>query len=144
MNAETRPVGRAPKSTPPDRRQGTTGVRQTAEPLTLDQALEESLEEGRRRRDAGMEFATHSTLISWKRVAEKRLAELAATGREFTAEDLRERVGHPLGSHDNSMGPLFGAAARRGEIVHVGYQQATRPEAHARILRVWRGAGGGR
>jgi hypothetical protein len=69
--------------------------------------------------------------------------ELAATGVEFTAETVRERIGHPLASHPNALGALLGSAARRGEIVAVGFVQATRPEAHARILRSWRGTDGG-
>ena len=35
--------------------------------------------------------------------------------------------------------PLFIGAAKRKEIVAVGYRPATRREAHGRILRVWRG-----
>jgi hypothetical protein len=98
-------------------------------------------DEGRRRRDDAVRAVSLNTHPAWKLAAERVVRELAATGREFTAETVRERTGHPLASHPNALGALLGAAARRGEIVAVGFVQATRPEAHARILRVWKGTG---
>lgn len=104
-------------------------------------SLEDGLAEGRRRRDRGMRDAEAATWTGWRLVAERWLRHLAATGDPFTAEDLRELAGDPLGSSDNSMGALIAAAARRGEIVPVGFVQATRPEAHARVIRQWKGNG---
>lgn len=107
----------------------------------LDQEQRASLDEGRRRRDEGMRAAALNTNVPWKRLAQRALSELAASGQPFTAEDLRERVGRPLGSHDSALSSLFGNAARRNEIVACGYTQATRAEARGRVLRVWRGTG---
>ena len=101
--------------------------------------LLEALEAGRRRRDEGQQVATYATDVSWTLAADRAIADLAATGRPFTAEDLRAVVGPPVGSH-NSMGPVFMRAARAGLIVGIGYRQATRTEAAGRVLKVWRGA----
>lgn len=97
------------------------------------------LEQGRRRRDDGMRAASQNTVVGWKGLAERAIRELADSGRTFTAEDVRERAGRPLGSHDNAMGAAIGKAARAGIIEAVGYTQAQRPEAAGRILRMWRG-----
>lgn len=97
------------------------------------------LEQARRRRDDGMRAASQNTVVGWKGLAERAIRELADSGRTFTAEDVRERAGRPLGSHDNALGAAVGAAARAGLIECVGYRQAERPEAHGRILRAWRG-----
>ncbi len=99
------------------------------------------LEDGRRARDAALTVASASTHTGWRLVAERSIAELAATGEPWTADDLRERTGDPVGSHPNAMGGAINAAVRRGIIEPVGYDQARRPEAHARVLRVWRGVG---
>lgn len=101
--------------------------------------IEQSLDEGQRRRDRGQQAALLSSSVGWKALAERAIAELAATGQPFTAEDLRERVGRPLGSSDNCMGAVFGTAARAGIIEPIAYTQAKRPEAAGRVLRVWRG-----
>jgi hypothetical protein len=40
---------------------------------------------------------------------------------------------------ETAIGPRFHAAARRGEIVQVGYRRAERPSRHAHPIAVWRG-----
>jgi hypothetical protein len=35
---------------------------------------------------------------------------------------------------------LFNAIAEEGWIVFMGYEKATRPEAHGRMIRVWKSA----
>lgn len=98
------------------------------------------LNQGRADRDQGAQQALDGA-HSWSRMAaEAVLRELAASGRPFVADDVRERVGSPLGSSVNTMGALFLNAAREGLIVHRGWRQSTRREAHARALRVWIGA----
>lgn len=106
-----------------------------ADQLTLD-----DLEAARRRRDRGHELARFATDVAWTVAADRAIRELAATGEPFTAEELRARVGPPVGSH-NSMGPVFMRAARAGIIVGAAYRQATREAAAGRMLKVWRGAG---
>ena len=89
-------------------------------------------------RDAGAKNALLSAHTSWRIAAEAVLEELAKSGIEFTADDVRARVGRPPG-HDNALGGLFIGAAKREEIVAVGFRVSTRREAHARPIRVWRG-----
>lgn len=101
-------------------------------------SLFDGIEEGRRLRDDGHRTALHAADVRWKAAAETALADLAASGVEFTAEDLRARV-RVLASSPNALGALISGAARRGEIVHVGYRQAQRREAHGRDLKTWRG-----
>jgi len=71
------------------------------------------------------------------------LVDLVRSGRDFTSEDVVERVGLPRGTpgtnRNNAVGALFSAAAREGLIVRAGFRKATRPDLHARLLTVWRG-----
>lgn len=103
----------------------------------------ETLTEGRARRDDGMAKAgtgTPGVLSSdWRDKAAEAMAELAATGEEFSADDLVEKVGPP--PHPNMLGPTFGNAARADLINAVGFRQATRASAHARVQRTWKGKG---
>jgi hypothetical protein len=107
--------------------------------LTAPSLFDDALDEGRRLRDEGMADALHASDVRWKAAAHTALADLAACGVEFTAEDLRARVG-VIAASPNALGALISGAARRGEIVHVGYRQAQRREAHGRDLKTWRGA----
>ncbi len=95
--------------------------------------------DGRQRRDAGAHLAEQSAHTSWRLAAEHTIGQLAAAGFDFTADDVTGVVGAAPG-HKSALGALFLAAARRGEIVPVGYRQSGRVEARARALRVWRGA----
>jgi hypothetical protein len=108
-------------------------------PTLLDQL--EELTEARRRRDEGQRVALNAADVRWTSAAAAAIRDLCATRDRWTAEDLRERVGH-LASSPNALGAAISAAAKRGEIVCVGAEPATRPEAHARLLRVWSRAGG--
>ncbi len=99
------------------------------------------LDEGRRRRDDGARAAELNTFGPWKLAAERALADLAASGREWTSDDLLERVGLPIASSRNTVGAVIQAAVKRGDIEPVGYTQSTRPSAHGRVIRVWRGRG---
>ncbi len=90
-------------------------------------------------RDHGAQLAADSVHTSWRLAAEAVIRRLAARGGVFTSDDVCEIVGRPPG-HGNAVGGLFIAASRRGEIQPAGYRPSQRPEAHARILRCWRGA----
>jgi hypothetical protein len=104
---------------------------------SLDDALGE-LSAGRRLRDEGAQAAVNSAHTYWRLAAERTLHDLARAGEVFTAETLRARCGQ-LGGHPGAIGGLILAAARRGEIEATGYVQTTRPEAHGRPIRLWRG-----
>lgn len=58
----------------------------------------------------------------------------------FTAEDVREHLSkRGLWYPPNMYGAAFNRAHRAGIIELSGYTIAKRPEAHGRLLRVWRG-----
>lgn len=112
-------------------------------PTLLDHLEDLERREAQRRRDEGVTVAHHATHTGWRLMAERVLGELADAGEPFTVDDLRQRVGHPLASSDNSMGALIAGAAKRGRIRAVGFAQSSRPESHGRWVRQWVGAGGG-
>lgn len=111
-----------------------------SEQPTFDTHLQE-LAEARARRDSGQQEALHGTHPWWKVAAEREIERLAASGREFTADDLWEAVGSPMaGASHQAVGGLFSQACRRGLIESVGFRQSQRASRHASVLRVWRGA----
>lgn len=69
----------------------------------------------------------------------------AEMGDEFTAEDVREalrdnpRVTAEMDRRPNLLPSVMRAAALQGLVRQVDWTTATRPEAHARALRVWKG-----
>jgi len=98
-------------------------------------------DEARRLRDRGVETALNAADSRARGAAERALRELAESGRTFTSDDLRERVGAPLACRQNVLGALFLTAAQSGLIERVGYRQSTRREARGRELKLWRGTG---
>lgn len=105
--------------------------------VTIFEAIAEA-DEGRRLRDDGMRTALHASDIRWKAAAESALSDLAASGVDFTADDLRARV-DTLAAPEKALGAIFGAAARRGLIECIGITTSSRPQRHGGLLRVWRG-----
>jgi hypothetical protein len=97
-----------------------------------------TVDDGGAARDLGADRAANSVHTSWRLAAEAAIGRLAATGRVFDAEDVRDRVGGPPGHH-NALGGVFIAAARRGQIRPVGYRASGRREAHRRPIREWVG-----
>lgn len=73
------------------------------------------------------------------------VAALAASGRPFTAEDVRERiaadphVSRQVAERTNVLPAVFSAAASAGTIRAIGYTRATRRSRHASVLRIWQG-----
>lgn len=93
-------------------------------------------------RDEGTARVLSSEEI-WRERVGNIIDTLAAYHQEFTAEDVRRwadvrGVGEP--HHENCWGAALITAAKEHIIVPVGYQPAKRPEAHARPIRVWKGA----
>lgn len=93
--------------------------------------------EGERRKQVGMERADAAEGSRWKEAADAAIAQLAASGQEFTAEDVREVAGDP--EHFNAMGARFGAAAQAGLIRYVRHAPSSRPTLHRCAIRVWVG-----
>lgn len=104
-------------------------------------SLDDYIAEAHRRRDHGRDAALHAAHPYWRVYAEDAIERLARRGEPFTADDLHREAGDQLASASNSaIGGLFARAAKRGLIVHCGYTTSTRPEAHGRVLRQWKGA----
>jgi len=91
---------------------------------------------------------------SWAGACHSAITALAATGRRFTAEDVRALAlldyhqpgqltldGHPTGerpSH-NILPAAMHVAAKQGQIRVVGYRPATRAARKGGLLRIWTG-----
>lgn len=103
--------------------------------MTAERLLDD---DGRARADLGGNLARLAVHTTWRVAADGAIADLAAAGEPFTAEDVRARIGGPPG-HTGAVGGAFRAASKQGLIVVCGYRPASRPDAHGRILRVWHG-----
>lgn len=87
---------------------------------------------------AGAEQADANADSWWRDGALRAVEHLASTGREFTADDLRD-LGVPEPDNSARWGALFLAAARAGTVVCVGARRSTRGPRHGSLVRVWRG-----
>lgn len=75
----------------------------------------------------------------WLSRAWEALQRLAATGQPFTADELHELAGDP--TNYQSVGPLFGKAARDGLIRKTGrHPNGKRPALRGTVLTEWIGA----
>ncbi|WP_147107214.1 hypothetical protein [Nesterenkonia populi] len=72
----------------------------------------------------------------WLANAAEAIDTLARSGKDFTADDIHERVGEPL--HGNWFGVAFSIARSAGVITAVGYTAARRRTRNGGALRVWR------
>ncbi len=75
----------------------------------------------------------------WRDCADRALTHCCESGREFTADDLRE-LGVPEPDHPNRWGALFAGAHARGVIEPVRFSTSSRRARHGGTYRVWRGA----
>lgn len=82
-----------------------------------------------------------ATDVAWHRACDATIANLAATGDPFTADDVRAVVGPPVAASPQAFGARFHAAHSAEVIVPVGFTTSDRPERHGGILRVWQGVG---
>jgi hypothetical protein len=136
MQRAASPAGRGSRS---QKRAAGGEAHATTDDRQLDLLATFDADEGKRRRDDGMAVALHNTDVRWKAAADQAIRDLAEAGVEFTAEDVRARVG-VLAAPPQALGAVFNAARRAGTIVPVGYATATRAERHGGLLRVWKGA----
>lgn len=88
---------------------------------------------------AGMTLADNAASPDWKARWDAAIVELAATGRTFCADDVREIAGAPT-DHPNAAGARFQAARRAGLIRHAGYRKSARDVLHAHPIALWIGA----
>lgn len=92
--------------------------------------------EGERLRDAGMTTAEEAAEDDLAAI-DLLIARAAATGNEFSANDLRAHI--PPGTNTAAIGARFAHARRRGVIQATGYTTSTDPGTHAHPVRTWRG-----
>lgn len=71
---------------------------------------------------------------------------LIATGRDFTAEDVREQLRDKpavlavMAERPNLLSAHFAGASRSGDIRPVGFTIPARASRHGSVIRVWRAA----
>ena len=94
-----------------------------------------------RARDTGADSALVSAGL-WLDLARGAIAYLAASGRHFTADDVRRLAGEP--PSDNALGAVLLAASKRHEIVTVGFDRSKRVTRRGGMVRVWKGTEGNR
>ena len=100
---------------------------------------------GRQLRDAGIAdvlAADASITRDYARLISEAVDRWAGSPATFTSEDVRAVIEalHP-GAEPHSpcvMGGAIKSLAAEGRLVQVGWREASRPEARARPLRVWR------
>jgi hypothetical protein len=93
-------------------------------------------------RDEGMAQAIERADDWWRRTVEDGIRHLAEERRPFDSDELRELLPDPgPGTSLNTIGACFGAAAKRGLIIHLGYRKSRRPESRRRPVSVWVGVG---
>lgn len=102
---------------------------------------QETLDLGRALRDVGMAQAEEHAGPTFRDWAADTIAYLAEYRETFTSDDLEAAIETARDGirpdSRNAIGAAFAAAHRRKAIHPTGYAQSTRPEAHARVVRVW-------
>jgi hypothetical protein len=98
----------------------------------------EQLEIGQALREIGVAQANENTDIWWRSCADQAIDTLAATGRPFTADDVRD-LGVPDPPSPKAWGARFLSASRQGRIVRVGYTPSRRASVHAHPIALWTG-----
>ena len=87
--------------------------------------------------EVGTQLALSMVDDDWIEGARQAIEELAESGFEFDADDLRWRAGSP--PSPAAMGAIFREAHQRGLIEVSGYKTATRLQRHGSLVRIWRG-----
>jgi len=86
----------------------------------------------------GMVRATNASCPDAIAQLDQIIAEHAATGEPFSANDVRPHL--PEEVRPAAVGGRFRHAARRGVIRPIGYVASTDPGTHAHPVRLWKGA----
>ncbi len=85
----------------------------------------------------GMELVRNHTPEYFKEFVRRAVGRLASSGKDFTAEDVREITGDPP-NHPNAFGAAFSSALKQYSCHRVGIKKALRASAHSRLLPVYR------
>ena len=77
----------------------------------------------------------------WKAHALEAVGVVAATGEEFTSEDVRVKYPDLDNPPDKrAWGGIMRRAAKQFQLVSVGTRKATNPKVHSTIVTVWKRA----
>lgn len=90
-------------------------------------------------RDSGIARVEAASDDQDRAVIDQAIAVFAATGRPFSANQVRPVL--PAIRSRRLIGARFLSAAKRGRIVRVGYVASTDPRTHSHPVAVWRGSG---
>jgi hypothetical protein len=107
-----------------------------AAPL-MPQLVASIASDGRRRKDAAHDVLESRRAVYLFRARRALLLRLLEFGEAY-ADHVRDAVSLPEGIDAKLFGAVPGALARAGMIEAVGFATTTRPEAHARPVKVWR------
>jgi hypothetical protein len=77
----------------------------------------------------------------WAVRARRAIAQLAATGEPFAADDLLVECGLPKPRKRGQLGVAFKVARRAGVIREAGFRRSTTPSRRGGITRLWVGTG---
>lgn len=94
---------------------------------------------GEARRDEALTRVEANADASWKRHVMRIIHDLAVERRSFTTDDVWARVDPGAGTHEpRAMGAMMRQAAKAGLVRPTdSYVESSRPECHARPVRVW-------
>ena len=90
-------------------------------------------------KEAGCAKVIDNTPDDWQEATMAIIKAMASSGMTFHAEDVRKLVGDPP-NHPNAFGAMFNAAMKLKLIVRVGDIMATRDNARARRISLYKGA----
>lgn len=85
-------------------------------------------------------YASIAVHHGWHTAADRAMAYLTSTGREFTADDLRrllDQAGEP--PTPNAYGGLMMTWSRRGLIRKTGFTNSTQPKRNGGVNAIWVG-----
>lgn len=85
-----------------------------------------------------VDVAAENTDAWWASLARTAITDLAATGRPFSADHVRD-MGVPDPDHPNRWGAAFSSARKAGVIRRVGYAPSTTESRHGGVVTVWQG-----
>lgn len=88
-----------------------------------------------RQRDLALQRVEGTADDQDRAVIDQALAAMIERGRAFSANDLRDLL--PV-VRKSLVGARFLAAAKRGEIIRVGYVPSSEPTDHCRPIALWR------
>ena len=95
---------------------------------------------GQTLRDDAVKRAEDHAHDDWKQSAREGLDLLAATGQEFTSEDIRALIPADITTHEpRALGGIVKKSIADGQIVSIGFRESSNPQAHCRPVRVFRG-----